>query len=85
VRKLRLKNQVLDNVAKAYVNVRLRRHHELDVGKQWIQRARQADDTDENDHEKDRLNYTKFCLGLERLDVAALQLDDTLLALNDFC
>lgn len=85
VRKLRLKNQVLDNVAKAYVNVRHRRHHELDVGKQWIQRARQADDTDENDHEKDRLNYTKFCLGLERLDVAALQLDDTLLVLNDFC
>jgi DNA-directed RNA polymerase III subunit RPC3 len=84
VRKARLRRQVLDDVAKALVNIRLRRQHELEIGKEWIQRDEQADDTDENDHEADRTNYAKFRLGLERLDVAALQLDDTLLALSDF-
>jgi DNA-directed RNA polymerase III subunit RPC3 len=74
----------LDDVAKALVNIRLRRGHELEVGREWIERAKQAPDTDENDHEADRESYTRFCLGLDRLDAAALQLDDTLLALTDF-
>jgi hypothetical protein len=32
----------------------------------------------------DRENYIKFCVGLERIDVASIQLDETLMALFDF-
>jgi DNA-directed RNA polymerase III subunit RPC3 len=32
----------------------------------------------------DRENYTRFCIGLERIDVASIQLDETLMALFDF-
>lgn len=81
----RLVRKVTENTATALWNIRLRREHEVEVvGKNWIERAQQAADTDENDHETDKLNYQKFCLGLERLDVAVLQLDETLMALCDF-
>ena len=54
------------------------------MGKEWIERAQQAGDTEENDHETDRINYQRFCVGLERLDNAAFQLDETLMVLRDF-
>jgi hypothetical protein len=85
VERTRLRRNITDDVAKALGNVRLRREHEVEViGKNWMERAQQASDMDENDHEIDQRNYQKFCLGLERLDVAALQLDETLMALCDF-
>jgi len=84
----RLRRKITENVALALWNVRLRRQHEVEVGKDWIERARQRqqlpDINDENDHERDKLNYEKFCLGLERLDVAVQNLDETLLVMNDF-
>jgi DNA-directed RNA polymerase III subunit RPC3 len=80
----RLLRQVTENVAHALWNIRLRREHEVEVGKGWIERAQQAADTDENEQEGDRLNFEKFRLGLERLDCAAQQLDETLLVLQDF-
>ena len=73
-----------DNVCQALVNIRLRRQHEVEVGKEWIERAKDAGETDENDHEGDKTNYNKFCQGLERLDNAAVQLDETLMVLYDF-
>ena len=79
----RLFHTVTDNVCKALLNLRLRRQHEMELGKDWVERAK---DTlaDENDHELDRENYNKFCQGLERLDNATLQLDETLMVLRDF-
>jgi len=73
-----------DNVCRALTNIRLRRQHEVEVGKDWIERAKEAGETDENDHEGDKHNYNKFCQGLERLDNAAVQLDETLMVLYDF-
>ena len=73
-----------DNACQALTNVRLRRQHEVAVGKEWIERAKEAGETDENDHEGDKNNYNKFCQGLERLDNGAAQLDETLMALYDF-
>jgi DNA-directed RNA polymerase III subunit RPC3 len=64
--------------------MRLRRQHEVDVGKEWIERAKEAGSTDVNENEIDKTNYNKFCQGLERLDNAILQLDETLMALVDF-
>ena len=48
-----------------------------------MERAKEPS-ADENEHELDKLNYSKFCLGLERLDTAALQLDETLMVMKDF-
>ena len=80
----RLIRRVTNNVALALWNIRLRRQHQVEVGKEWIERAEQATDIDENDHETDRLNYQRFCVGLERLDNASFQLDETLMVLRDF-
>lgn len=82
--KPRLQENVADNVCRAITNLRLRRQHEESVGKDLIERAKEANDTDVNEQELDKANYTKFCLGLERLDNATLQLDETLMALIDF-
>lgn len=73
-----------DNVCTALLNMRLRRQHEVEVGKEWIERAKEAGAIDENEHEMDKVNYTRFCQGLERLDNAALQLDETLMVLKDY-
>ena len=70
-----------DNVATAALNLRLRRQHQMEVGKDWIKRA---GDEEENEHEEDKANYQRFCQGLERLDNALLQLDETLMVLKDF-
>ncbi len=56
----------------------------MEVGKEWIERAKEAGVTDENENEVDKANYAKFCQGLERLDCALLQLDETLMVLKDF-
>ena len=77
-------SRVTDNVCTALLNMRLRRQHEVEVGREWIERAKEAGATDENENEADKLNYTRFCQGLERLDKAALQLDETLLVLTDY-
>jgi hypothetical protein len=80
----KLMQTITDNVLTALVNIRLRREHEILVGSHWIERAKQKDDTDENDHEADKINYQKFCMGLERLDVAASQLELTLMILLEY-
>ena len=81
----RLRQRVIDNVLTAARNLNVRRQHESEVvGREWIERAQRQMQEDENEHETDKLNYQKFCLGLERIDVALHQLDETLLALADF-
>lgn len=74
---------VRDKVCTAMTNLRLRRQHQTELGKAWIERATDQD-VDENDHEEDKVRYNKFCQGLERLDHAMLQIDETLLVLYDF-
>eukprot|EP00536_Pseudo-nitzschia_multiseries_P004468 jgi/Psemu1/188101/e_gw1.74.24.1 len=73
-----------DNVCKALCNIRLRRQHEVEVGSNWIEREKEADATDENDNEADKLMKARFWQGLERLDNAAIQLDETLIILKDY-
>lgn len=80
----RLYRSVADDIALALWNIRLRRQHQMEVGKEWVARAQQAHDTDENSHETDRVNYQRFCVGLERLDNAVLQLDETLMIFSSF-
>jgi DNA-directed RNA polymerase III subunit RPC3 len=77
----RMSNTVINNVFTAILNLRLRRQHEVEVGKDWMDRAK--DSTDENDNEEDKKKYQAFCKGLERLDSACLQLDETLMVLKD--
>jgi hypothetical protein len=72
-----------DKVCTAMTNMRLRRQHESEIGKAWIERATDQD-VDENEHEDDKVRYNKFCQGLERLDHAMIQLDETLMVLFDF-
>lgn len=76
--------RVTDNVCAALLNIRLRRQHETEIGREWIDRAKEADAIDENENETDKLNYKRFCQGLERLDLFALQLDETLMVLKDY-
>ena len=56
----------------------------MEVGKDWMDRAKEAGATEENVHEEDKKKYHAFCMGLERLDCACLQLDETLMILKDF-
>ncbi|CAB9498328.1 III subunit RPC3 [Seminavis robusta] len=79
----RILKNATDNVCTALLNLRLRRQHEVEVGKNWIERAQEAGDMDENDHEADKQNHKKFCLGLERLYGSCLQLDETLMIMED--
>jgi DNA-directed RNA polymerase III subunit RPC3 len=65
-------------------NIRLRRQHEVEVGKDFIERAKDAGASDENENEADKKEYTEFCRGLERLDNALIMLDETLMVLKDF-
>lgn len=76
-------SKVTDNVFTALCNMRLRRQHEVEVGKEWIERQENGS-TEENENETDKLNFTRFCKGMERLDKAALQLDETLMVLKDY-
>ena len=55
----------------------------MQLGKDFVERAKEPG-VDENEHLQDKLNYQRFCQGLERLDKAALQLDETLMVLTDF-
>ena len=81
----RIRQRVVDNVLLATRNLNVRRQHESQVvGREWIERAQRQTQEDENEHETDKVNYQKFCLGLERIDVALHQLDETMLALADF-
>ena len=73
-----------DTVYTCLLNMRLRRQHEVEVGKDYIERAKEAGATYENDNETDKVNYKRFCQGLERLDIAALQLDETMMVLTAF-
>lgn len=84
VERIRLTQTVITNVCTAYLNLRLRRQHEMAVGKDWIERAKEAGAADENDHEEDKINYQKFCEGLLRLDTYLLQLDESIMVLRDF-
>lgn len=78
----RLRRIAVEQISLATLNMRLRRQHQVEVGKTFIERAQQ--ETDENENEMDKLNYQKFSLGLERIDVALQQLDETLMVLSDF-
>jgi len=80
----RLLSTVLGNIIRVMHNLRLRRQHEVGVGREWIERAKEAGESDENDSELDKIKYEKFCRGLERLDDALLRLDETLMILRDF-
>lgn len=81
----RLQRKVVDDVLTAMRNLRLRRQHEAEVvGREWIERAQRQAFEDENENQTDKFNQQKFELGLERIDVALQQLDETLLALIDF-
>jgi DNA-directed RNA polymerase III subunit RPC3 len=83
----RLARVVTENVVVALRNVQMRRQHELLVGKEWLERERllhETDGIDENESARDEVNKEKFRLGLERLDCATAQLDETLMALRDF-
>lgn len=80
----KMEKTVLWNSCRALYNMRLRRQHEVEVGKDWIERAKEAGGMDENESELDKLNYNKFCQGLERLDNACLQLDEILMLLKHF-
>lgn len=82
--KRQIEDTVLKNISCALLNLRLRRQHEVEQGKDWIERAKLAGNTDENDSEMDKINYNKFCQGLERLDNSCLQLDETLMILLEF-
>lgn len=84
ITKHRMYETATGNTCAALQNMRLRRQHEMEVGKDWIERAKESTDIDENEHELDKANYNKFCHGLERLDNAILQLDETLMVLRDF-
>ena len=80
----RLYKTVINNVCLALYNLRLRRQHEVEVGKDWMDRASSGAASEENVHEEDKTKYHAFCKGLERLDCACLQLDETLMILKDF-
>jgi DNA-directed RNA polymerase III subunit RPC3 len=80
----RLSKTVVDNVCTALLNLRLRRQHEVEVGKDWMDRAKESGSTEENFHEGDKRKFTRFCIGLDRLDRACLSLDETLMVLKDF-
>ena len=82
--KRQIEDTVLKNISCALLNLRLRRQHEVEQGKDWIERAKLAGNTDENDSEMDKINYNQFCQGLERLDNSCLQLDETLMILLEF-
>jgi hypothetical protein len=86
IERSRLLRRIQEDVAKALFNVRLRRQHEIEViGQNWMDRiATQGEAESENTNETDQRNYETFCMGLERLDVAAMQLDDTLMAFCEF-
>lgn len=75
---------VHDDICRVYCNLQRRRQHQSQVGKEWFQRALNASEIEENDNVEDRKRYEKFSVGLERLDIACLQTDDTLNALRDF-
>ena len=100
----RLIQRIIDDVAKALHNLRLRRQHEIEtIGAEWLERmttnlqhqphsidhtnnfSTNVENIDLNiTNAFDLENYTKFCIGLERIDVASIQLDETLMALFDF-
>ena len=80
----RLYKTVINNVCLALYNLRLRRQHEVEVGKDWMDRASSGAASEENVHEEDKKKYHAFCKGLERLDCACLQLDESLMILKDF-
>ena len=80
----RLTHTIVQHLCRALVNLRMRRQHEMQLGKDWIERAKEAGDMEENETKLDKENYQKFCQGLERIDNACLQLDETLMGLKDF-
>lgn len=80
----RLTHTILQNLCRALVNLRVRRQHEVQLGKDFIERAKDTGDMEENETEQDKENYQKFCQGLERIDNACLQVDETLMVLKDF-
>mmetsp|Transcript_11646 Transcript_11646/g.25521 ORF Transcript_11646/g.25521 Transcript_11646/m.25521 type:complete len:726 (+) Transcript_11646:260-2437(+) len=80
----RLLKTVINNICTALLNLRLRRQHEVEVGKDWMDRAKEAGATEENVHEEDKKKYLAFCKGLERLDCACLQLDESMMVMKDF-
>eukprot|EP00804_Cyclotella_cryptica_P007865 CCRYP_001428-RA/>CCRYP_001428-RA protein AED:0.45 eAED:0.45 QI:0/-1/0/1/-1/1/1/0/131 len=71
----RLLEVVLNNVYLAIFHLLLQRQHEVEVGKDWMDGAKETGVREENAHEEDKRRY--------RLDCACLQLDKTLMFLKD--
>lgn len=80
----KLVQTVTGQAAQALLNIRLRRDSEAQVGKLFLDRAKQAADVDENENQDDKEKHEKFILGMERLDVASQQLEDTLVCFLEF-
>lgn len=80
----RLQTNVLSNVCKAFCNIRLRNQHEVRLGKEWLERAEEAHAADENEVAIDKIRRDNFFKGLDRLNQACMQLDETLMSLTSF-
>eukprot|EP00815_Leptocylindrus_aporus_P009359 CAMPEP_0116059178 /NCGR_PEP_ID=MMETSP0322-20121206/5642_1 /TAXON_ID=163516 /ORGANISM="Leptocylindrus danicus var. apora, Strain B651" /LENGTH=643 /DNA_ID=CAMNT_0003543511 /DNA_START=101 /DNA_END=2032 /DNA_ORIENTATION=- len=78
----KMKQVSSDNIMLALLNIRLRKQHEMEIGKAWVER--QESGLEENESEEDTKKYHEFCRGLERLDNAIIQLDESLLIMRDF-
>ena len=72
-----------NNILTAITNIRLRKQHELEIGKSMIERQTVGSGGIENETEEDKARYLSFCKGLDRLDNSIMQLDESLLVMED--
>ena len=73
---------ISDNLYTSMTNLRLRKQHEMEIGKSMIERQQGSGGT-ENETDRDKASYLAFCKGLDRLDNAILQLDESLLVMQE--
>ena len=83
VKQDRLYKNVMHNLCTVLLNLRLRRMHEVEAGSEWMSRAKDQGQSEENENEEDKKRYLAFCAGLQRLDSAILQVDETLMIFSD--
>lgn len=83
VKQGRLYKNVMHNLCTVLLNLRLRRMHEVEAGSEWMSRAKDQGQSEENENEEDKKRYLAFCTGLQRLDSAILQVDETLMIFSD--
>lgn len=78
VDRTRMFSTITNDICAALTNLRLRHRHEMAGGTDFVNRAAEGDDNDGGEA------YVQFYKGLERLDNACLQLDETLMLLKDY-